>query len=36
MVEEVDREYWLTRQIRLEEMFRQDKIVIRCLPMELV
>jgi hypothetical protein len=36
MVEEVDREYWRTRQIRLEEMFRQDKIVIRCLPMELV
>lgn len=36
MVAEVDREDWRTRQARLEEMFRQDRIVIRCLPMELV
>lgn len=35
-VEEVHREYWRTREARLEEMFRQDKIVIRRLPMELV
>lgn len=36
MVEEVDREYWRTQQAWLEEMFRQDKVVIRYLPMELV
>ena len=36
MVEEVDREDWRKRQIWLGEMFRQDKIVIRYLPMELV
>lgn len=36
MVELVDREYWRTGHSRLEGMFRQDKIVIRYLPMELV
>jgi hypothetical protein len=36
MVEEVDREDWRMRQARLEEMFRQDKVVIRYLPMELI
>jgi hypothetical protein len=36
MVETVDLTDWKARRLRLEKRFRQDKVVIRYMPMELM
>jgi hypothetical protein len=35
MVEELDREWWADYRAALEELFRQDQIVIRALPLSI-
>jgi hypothetical protein len=36
MAEEIDLQYWRRRRTELERRFRQDKVIIRYMPMALI